>query len=154
MLLSAVAFSFTGCGGGADLPPTYPVSGTVTLDDKPLANVLVTFHPESGRAGEGITNDAGEFTLTTFNTGDGATEGAHKVTVRKVATTDGTVAEDPVSETPAGLNPDGSVMSEEELKKKEGVSIPVKYQDERQTDQKFTVTTGGDNNFEVKLKSQ
>lgn len=150
-LLSSLTLA--GCGGGADLPPTYPASGTVTLDDKPLANVLVRFHPESGRGAESITDENGKFTLTTFNTADGALEGQHQVTVHPMSS-DVEEPADPANETGAGLNADGTEVSTEQLEKTAGTTIPEKYQNEKTTDQKFTVTTGGENNFDVKLKSQ
>lgn len=42
-VLFAVALS--GCGGGKSLPPIVKVGGTVTLDDKPLSEGSIHFHP-------------------------------------------------------------------------------------------------------------
>ena len=72
-----------GCGG----PTLVPVSGTVTLDEKPLAGVYLTFEPVQG-AGElvstGVTNEAGEYTLSC---GDepGAVPGIHRIILTTIA---------------------------------------------------------------------
>jgi hypothetical protein len=70
----------TGCGGGRK---PVAVSGTITLDGKPLAGATVTFSPVEGhgRSAGGLTDDSGEFDLTTFNSGDGALPGDYKVIV-------------------------------------------------------------------------
>lgn len=41
-----------GCGGGPDYGTPVSVSGTVTVDDKPLANALVTYNCSEGREAE------------------------------------------------------------------------------------------------------
>lgn len=42
--------TFSGCGGPSpDRPPMGYVSGTVTMDSKPVENILVVMKPESGR---------------------------------------------------------------------------------------------------------
>ncbi|HEY2411826.1 MAG TPA: carboxypeptidase-like regulatory domain-containing protein [Pirellulaceae bacterium] len=80
LLLALSIFVITGCGGSG--PKTARVSGTVTMSGKPLAKVGVTFLPtKKGPAATGVTNDNGEFTLTTTRKGDGAVLGKHKVTV-------------------------------------------------------------------------
>lgn len=76
-----------GCGGGSDRPPVAPVSGTVLVGDKPLADATVTFHLEgegTPRSGMGRTDEAGNFRITTYDTNDGAYVGTHTVTVSKV----------------------------------------------------------------------
>lgn len=37
--------SLMGCGGSSDAPPTYPVSGTVTYQGKPIAKGRIGFAP-------------------------------------------------------------------------------------------------------------
>ena len=69
-------------GCGPDRPRTHKVSGTVTLDGNPIAGASVMFIPESGgRPATGVTDEEGEFTLSTFESGDGALPGKHAVTV-------------------------------------------------------------------------
>ncbi len=72
-----------GCGKGG--PALGRVSGTVTMDGKPLENALVTFTPAAGgRGSTGTTDASGKYELT-FIDGKGALVGSHKVTVTTVA---------------------------------------------------------------------
>lgn len=77
----------SGCGGGQDKwekkrPKLYPASGTVLLEGAPLQDALVIYHA-GDVAAQGRTDGDGKFTLTTFDDGDGAPEGSHKVTISK-----------------------------------------------------------------------
>lgn len=69
-----------GCGGSDQLE-TATVTGTVTLDGKPVQGGHVSFIPQRGRAGNGLIDTSGSFALTTYSPGDGATVGPHKVAV-------------------------------------------------------------------------
>jgi hypothetical protein len=67
-----------GCAGG-ERP--VPVSGTVTLEGKPQADVWVLFNPiAGGRLASGHTDAEGKFALTTSHEGDGAVPGSYYVT--------------------------------------------------------------------------
>lgn len=149
-MLSVVMLTLTGCGGGPDLPDTYPASGVVTLDDKPVEGAIVTFYPEKGRQAIGETNGSGEFTLTTFNTGDGAVEGSFKVAILPPTdlSVDYTATGEDVA--PAGLTADGSAEAVPDVD--ESV-IPVKYQSADKSGLTYTVTAGGENKFDIKLSS-
>jgi hypothetical protein len=63
--------------------PPAKVSGTVTLDGKPLAGATVTFEPveKGGKKATGKTDENGAYVLTTSKAGDGALPGKYKVTV-------------------------------------------------------------------------
>lgn len=81
------AVLFAGCGVDTDRPRVVPVSGKVSQKGKPLTAGEVIFIPAGGTSGSGghiatgqIGPD-GTYRLTTFNTGDGAVLGTHKVTV-------------------------------------------------------------------------
>lgn len=78
--------SLGGCGGTTDgRPVTVPVSGTLSYQGKPLANAIVSFHPQgSERAAFGETDSTGTYRLTTLDPGDGAMPGSYFVTVSKV----------------------------------------------------------------------
>src|SRR3954464_3770610 len=83
-----LCFLLAGCGGGpSDKPKVAPVSGKVTQKGKPLTTGDVLFTPSGGpdgAAGQVATGQIGPdgtYRLTTFNTGDGAVLGTHKVTV-------------------------------------------------------------------------
>ena len=63
-------------------PHMVPVSGTVTMDGKPVAEAAVMFIPQfPGRPGVGRTDAAGKFQLTTVKANDGVLAGKYKVTV-------------------------------------------------------------------------
>jgi hypothetical protein len=84
VLLTAALVLALGCGGRKFAP----VSGTVTLDGKPLANAVVTFIPvaeqgsiDAGESSTGKTNEKGEFTLRSTTGKNGALVGKHKVSI-------------------------------------------------------------------------
>jgi hypothetical protein len=72
-----------GCGGRKDRPPLGRVSGKVTYNGEPLAKASVVFLPdqEGIRSAMGETDEQGRYTLWTYDPGDGAPVGKHKVTV-------------------------------------------------------------------------
>ncbi len=72
----------TGCGGGG--PTIAKVTGKVTLKGTPIKGANVQFHPEKGPMAIGITDDQGNFTLTT-NGRPGAPVGLNKVAISKPA---------------------------------------------------------------------
>ena len=75
-----VVASLLGASCGPRGPVLIPVSGTVTLNGKPLAATVVEFEQEAGlNMATGITGDDGRFTLTTYKMGPGATPGKHRV---------------------------------------------------------------------------
>ena len=71
-----------GCGDDSGIAKRYPVSGTVTYKNEPLAKGRIDFIPEdpNGRAAGGDIEN-GSYRLTTVNPGDGAIPGDYKVTV-------------------------------------------------------------------------
>jgi hypothetical protein len=84
---------WAGCGRGAERPKVVPVSGKVTQKGKTLTAGEVTFTPVAGaepsaHIATGQIGSDGTYRLTTFNTGDGAVLGPHKVTVVVRSTTD------------------------------------------------------------------
>ncbi len=132
-----------GCGGTAERPPMGRVHGTVTYDGKPVDRGRVTFSPiasegdSGGTSAMGPIESDGSYSLTTFNTGDGAFVGRHIVTV--VVPTEDIVA----------LNKpraDGSIPYKlpKEL-------IPKKYTDPKQSPLRNTVEAG-DNSLNIDLK--
>jgi hypothetical protein len=86
MVLMVIA---VGCYSGTRRPPTYPVTGTVTMKGQPLAGATVVFVPAEGATHEpatGITDAAGHFKLSTFLADDGAQEGEYRVKIAKYDT--------------------------------------------------------------------
>jgi hypothetical protein len=76
--LSLCVFS-AGCDSGG--PQLGTVTGKITLDDKPMFGVVVTFVPEGGSASYGVTDKNGVYTLMFTDTKAGAMVGSHKVTL-------------------------------------------------------------------------
>jgi hypothetical protein len=85
--VAGVAVVFAGCSVESSLPKVAPVSGKVTQKGKPLTAGDVVFTPAvntgetSAHIATGQIGSDGTYSLTTFNTGDGAVLGTHKVTV-------------------------------------------------------------------------
>lgn len=65
----------------SDLPSLAPVSGTVTLDGKPLKQALVTFRPAKNRASRGRTDGEGHYELLYSPGNRGAKIGNHTVII-------------------------------------------------------------------------
>jgi hypothetical protein len=74
----ALALAAAGCNRG---PQLAHVTGTVTVDGKPIAGGTITFVPAKGKAAIGSIGPDGRYTLTTFTADDGAIVGDHKVTI-------------------------------------------------------------------------
>jgi hypothetical protein len=73
-----------GCNRGPDLPKAVPVSGTVTLDGKPLAGVTVRFTPienTPGTGAAGSTDKDGKYSISDRRGDKGAAVGAYRVTI-------------------------------------------------------------------------
>ncbi len=91
IFLAGLTLLCTGCGDNVA-----PVSGRVTLDQKPLANATVIFSPLSdqfnpGPGSRGKTDANGEFTLQLMNKDvKGAMIGKHKVSITAYEGDDGT----------------------------------------------------------------
>lgn len=72
----------SGCsGGGEPLPDLTEVTGTVTLDGKPVENISVIFQPEATdqATSRGTTNAQGGFSLMYNQDASGAVSGMHQV---------------------------------------------------------------------------
>src|SRR6187399_2370414 len=81
--LLTVGIVLTGCWGSSR-PATYPVTGTVTSQGKPVAGAVITFVPtDAGEAASAITDSEGKYALTTWAAGDGARPGEYRVKVSK-----------------------------------------------------------------------
>ena len=65
----------------SDLPSLAPVSGTVTLDGKPLKQALVTFRPAKNRASRGRTDGEGHYELLYSPGNRGAKIGNHTIII-------------------------------------------------------------------------
>ena len=69
------------------------VSGRITYKDQPVAKAMVTFSPKvkGGLPAIGITDESGQYELTTTNPRDGALVGEHVVGIVAKAPYDGPI---------------------------------------------------------------
>ncbi|MEQ1831064.1 MAG: hypothetical protein ABL921_34270 [Pirellula sp.] len=77
-----------GCNSGdewtAKRPKVYRASGTLKLDGQALEGATVIYHSQSyDVSAQGISDKNGKFQLTTYDQGDGAVAGGHKVVITK-----------------------------------------------------------------------
>ena len=80
-IVFALAFAVVaGCGGGGS-PDVGLVTGTVTMDGKPLENAEVVFSPPNGRPSMALTDSSGKYELTYIRDTKGAVPGTHKVRI-------------------------------------------------------------------------
>jgi hypothetical protein len=137
LLLSLVTLVFAGGCGSETLAP---VSGTVTLNGKPLAGAIVSFTPMVPRKGveaplgsSGKTNDQGHYSLETNAGRKGALVAKHKVAISVVQAEAGNSDARP----PRG----GWPMKDR---------IPTKYNEN--TELEFEVPSGGTDKADFNLK--
>jgi hypothetical protein len=94
--LAAATFCLVGCGG-SDVS-TVPVSGTVTLEGKPLVGAQISFSPVSTNAqatpGTDITGSSGYYKVMTANGRSGVAPGKYKVVISKTALPPGSASSD------------------------------------------------------------
>jgi hypothetical protein len=139
----------TGCGGATapKLPDPVPVTGTVIIDSKPLADAIVTFVPDKGATATGlganaVTDASGNFeVVTTFGkkARPGAIPGKYRVAISRLIGPTGS----PVKLEP-GVPPANAAARE---------SLPPRYSDMMMTELKADVgAEGGTFDFKVKLK--
>src|SRR5438093_4900706 len=85
-VLIVPALLILGCSSGTRRPPTYKVTGTVTMKGRPVEGATVVFVPPAKAEYEpatGITDSQGHFKLSTFLADDGAQEGEYNIKVSK-----------------------------------------------------------------------
>lgn len=144
LLLSVVTL---GCSSDdkAGVHPTVPGSGTIQLDGQPLAGAAVTFIPTGSTGGEesqGVTDDAGRYTLKTLHGVDGVAVGTHRVVVSKMVNADGSDLK---------LDPDTPLVTAVADGAKE--LIPSRYHSMEKSELSATVPAeGGEFNFSLKTK--
>jgi hypothetical protein len=86
-LLFTILIMMNAACGKSGGKKTYPVHGKVTYKGEAASGAIVIFHPKNDNAVNavrptGTVDDKGEFTLTSYQEGDGAPEGAYYVLVR------------------------------------------------------------------------
>ena len=127
--LALVLLCAVGCGR-AGTAPTLKVTGTITYNGTPVSDANVAFTPENGRPAVGVTDASGNFTLSTFDPGDGAVPGKHTVTVTDAGTA------------PAAAGEEDYSMPDESAGR-----FPAKYADPAESGFTATVEKGKENDF-------
>lgn len=118
-----------------ELPETFPVTGVVSIEGKPLPGATVMFNPAGGN-GHGsiaLTDASGRYKLTTFKPGDGVVPGDYKVAITKIEL-GGSGSDSPVAVAPDPKN----VLS-------------AKYADDSTSGLTATVEAKPDNTFDFVL---
>lgn len=140
-----------GCGGG-NLPPTVAVTGTVTLDGKPVEGASVNFLSDAGSiTASGKTDASGKFQLKTTvgsQSVDGAILGRHQVAVVKTESEGQSISDPKEMMSKMAENP--AITSDFKVKN----IIPTKYSNPTQSGLTAEVTEGGANDFTFDLKSK
>jgi hypothetical protein len=128
-LLAALVVVWSGCSGSLGAK----VSGTVTLDDKPLTSGDVAFVPSgaTGTIGYGKIDTQGNYTISTATT-EGLVPGSYTATV---------VATEAIPESTGNVEVTPKVLT------------PAKYSEATTSDLKFDVK-GGNNDIPLKLNSK
>ena len=137
ILLPLYLLAVAGCGG-SNQAETRKISGTVTLDGRPLTQGYVLFVPDKGLAAKGPIQSDGGYTLGTYGSADGAVLGTHRVAVvcREEAP--------PVQDKDLGI----------EIPRPGRSLIPDRYSDTATSGLTFEVTPDGPNTFDIQLFRQ
>ena len=136
-----------------------PVSGTVTLDGKPVEGATVYFYVVGdaleGRPAQGATDKDGEFHLSTLGDRDGALRREYKVVIHKYVPTKPNLKMPDFPDTPEGqAQRQDFIYQNFEAK---GIqpfknALPAKYGDQRTTPLSCNVTGSTEVKFELTSK--
>jgi len=137
LLLAVLTLTICAAGCGStpqsDHPTTYSVAGTVTMNGEPVADANVNFQLTDGsRGASGLTDQQGNFSLTTFTAGDGALPGEYRVAITKF---EKPPQETQVPEDHPDYNPNVATFVPRNL-------LPAKYANPQTSELTATVTEG------------
>jgi hypothetical protein len=133
-------------GCGSKYPPTAPVNGKITIDGKPVTTGRISFHPVNGeRPALANIQPDGSYSLTTFEDGDGALLGRHKVSIKSTRIENAPSTPKDLKEE-AEFNAKGLFSGKPHLV----FLVDKKYYDDRTTDLEAEVKPG-DNQIDFKL---
>lgn len=148
LAVGSVCLVCAGCfSNGPAMPKTVPVSGRILYNNQPLAGAEIGFVSKLDNkdifAARGLTDDSGEFTLSTYldpqHEVAGATPGDFAVTINKMEKFDKEKMMEEFRNNPS---------MEGKLKK----LVPTKYTVANQSPLKATVAHGEKNRFEFTLE--
>ena len=118
------------------------VKGVVSYKGQPVSGAVVNLTMEgASRGATGMTDENGNYKLTTFDTNDGAFVGTHKVTVVKSPAAATTFGKDPKEVTGEDLLKITNEGKLQELTKPSG-QIPAKYADVKTSKLQLTIEAG------------
>lgn len=149
-LLGVLAIGCGGAEGDTGRAETYETTGKITFDGKPVEDATVTFSPTGTQPpAVGRTDPEGNYSLRTYEDGDGAAAGDYTVLVMKETVTaaaapthDEVVASGGSPQAHSGAPGASTTKSE----------LPTKYSSQATSDLKATVTEDGENNFDFNLE--
>jgi hypothetical protein len=104
-LIVLLLLSLTGCWR-TDKYPLGSVTGTVTLDGKPLPDAFVNFQPAGGPGSTAITDEQGRYSLSTIDGEPGAVIGLHKVTIYSAHSKEAASEDESIVRTPNEIVPE------------------------------------------------
>jgi hypothetical protein len=134
-LLALTLMVAVGCNSARDdRVKVYPVEGAVSFGGKSLEGALIVLHPEEVTdarvlPARGYVDGTGRFSMTTYESGDGAAEGEYRVTV---------------VHTPL-IERDGDVVAGPNV-------LPPKYASPRDTDLRVRIAAGPNSLPALELK--
>lgn len=156
MILGGLVVTCVIVGCGSDVPSTVPVTGTVTLDGKPVEGATVNFlSKDTNIAASGKTDAEGKFAMKTLvgsKSVDGVVVGNHGVAVVKTEAETAGDAPDDLEATKQMMeqmaeNP--AITSDFKPK----ALIPEKYNNPTMSQLSALVTDSGPNDFVLELTS-
>ncbi len=164
LVLLAITALAIGCSDSN--PKTYPVSGVVTLDGKPVPGATVTFIPDDSKSNSAATScdDKGKYSMSTFKQDDGAIPGSYKIIVAKYQrgaeeSPYGDKPPEAVEQTPEAISEaygkgySGPPKGNAAKAPKEWNDVPDKYGDLAKSGLSFIVEPK-ENTFNIELKSK
>ena len=122
-----------------------PVQGIVIYNGKPVSAAEVRFiGSNASRFAVGETDEQGHFSLTTYQPGDGAFIGKHRVTIIKMASSS-------AASTKSYEDIDAAMEAEAQRQSISKSALPARYADPKTSDQELEVLPG-ENDFTITLE--
>lgn len=141
ILFVGLASTFLGCNP-SDQPELGQVTGTITLDGKPLTGVAVVFQPDNGRPARGVTDAEGKYELVYIRQTKGTKVGPNRVEV---------APSEEGEETEEAEPGDGDTQTASKKPKSGKPSVPARYN--TKSELKVDVKSGP-NTFDFQLESK